>query len=268
MSLMPGRRGVRGASLLELLVALTLGATVLAAALRITLGAVRSGDRTRERARQQALFRSSTAVLRHDLAGLDPARDLATLAPDSLTLRAVRGIGRTCGTDGSAVVVALASFRSWRLPDAARDSVRVPEASGTSWVSLPLLGAVSRSACADGTPGLRLPVDGALAARAAAASVAVRVVEWVRYRVYSNADGWWLGARSLRGGDVVQPIAGPFAARALAFRFLDGAGAPTADGARIRSMAIAMRTVDDGTERGVAADSVTAWVPLGPRSGS
>ena len=259
---------LRGATLVELIVALTVASVVLAAALRVALGATRSGDRTRERARQQALFRASTGVLGFELAGLDPVADLEMLAPDSLTLRTIRGTGRTCGTDAGAVVVALATLRAWRLPDADRDSLRVPAVAGASWITVPLLGAVSRSRCADGSPGLRLPVDDGLAARAALGSVSVRVVEWVRYRLYSNADGWWLGARSLRAGDVTQPIAGPFTVRALTFRFLDGQGAPAADRASLRSVALAMRTVDGGAGRGVAADSVVAWLPLRPREGT
>jgi prepilin-type N-terminal cleavage/methylation domain-containing protein len=258
----------RGVTLVELLVALTVASVVLAGALRVALGATRSSDRTRERARQQALFRASTSVLGHELAGLDPVTDLETLSPDSLTLRTIRGTGRTCGTEAGAVVVALATLRAWRLPDVDRDSLRIPAASGASWITVPLLGAASRSRCADGSPGLRLPVDDGLAQRAALVSVSVRVVEWVRFRLYSNADGWWLGARSLRAGDVTQPIAGPFTVRALTFRFLDGRGTPTADRASLRSIALAMRTVNGPGERGVAADSVVAWLPLRPREGT
>lgn len=249
-----------GATLIELLVALAISAIVLGAAVRLMLSAVRSSDRTRERARQQAMFRSVGRVLSREVAGIDPASDIGGIAPESLTVRALRGSGRTCGTDAGALVVATATFHGWRLPDMQRDSLRVPAATGDAWIAEPLLGSVSRSRCADGTPGLRLPVGGTLAARAAVASVAVRVTEWVRFRVYANADGWWLGQRSLRRGDVVQPIAGPFSSGALTFQALDGAGAPTVDVHALRSLAVAMRTRHDGTMRGVAADSVLAWV--------
>lgn len=252
-----------GATLVELLVALTVASLVLGAALRVVLGVTRSSDRTRERARQQALFRASSGVLRRELAGLDPAHDLGAAAQDSLTVRTIRGTGRTCGVDAGAVVVALATYRAWRLPDPARDSVLVPAPTGDQWITMSLDGPTSRAPCGDGTPGLRLQVNGSLAARASVSAVPVRIVEWVRFRVYSNAEEWWLGQRSLRAGDVTQPIAGPFTARALGFRFHDGEGAPTSLVASMRSVALAMRTVDDGTLRGVAADSVVAWVPLG-----
>lgn len=260
-----GRAVRRGATLVELLVALTIASVVLGAALRLVLGATRSSDRARERARTHGLYRAVGGVLSRELSGLDPLHDLAHAGPESLTVRATRGSGRTCGVDAGGVVVALASYRAWRLPDVARDSLRVPDRAGDQWITVPLLGPVSRTTCRDGTPGLRLPVADSLVTRAGLGSVAIRVVEWVRFRIYSNAEGWWLGQRSLRSGDVTQPVAGPFAARMPGFRLLDGTGSPTSDRGALRSIALGMRTQGDQAERVVVPDSIVAWVPLAGR---
>ncbi len=254
------REGREGFTLVEVLVALVVGAIVLTAIMRTTIVAVRGADRTRERIRMQSAMREAASVLAREVGGLVPG-DLAQLAAESLTVRSVRGSGRTCGTDIGALVMSLATYRAWRLPDAARDSILLP--SGGRWVPAPILGPVTRGPCADGRPGLRLPVHDSIVARAGLATVALRVVEWTRYRLYQSGGEWWLGARSLRAGDVTQPVAGPFPPRGVELRYLDGAGNAATAGPAVRVVSLVLRARSGGTgQRAVARDSVIAAIAL------
>lgn len=218
----------RGFSLVELLVTMVLLGVVTGSVTGVALTAVRTADRSRERARQESMLREVAAVVEREVGDVSPSRDISGFAAESVTYRAGRGSGFTCGAVGSAVVVRDADYRAWRLPDAARDSLLVllPDDSLTgagSWVITPLLAAPARGYCRDGAPGLRLAVDPALVARAAARDLPVRVFEWMRLRLYQSNGSWWVGARSLRPGDVIQPIAGPLAVRGLSLSWLDGA---------------------------------------------
>ena len=95
------------------------------------------------------------------------------------------------------------------------------------------------------------------------AAVALRVVEWTRYRLYQSGGEWWLGARSLRAGDVTQPVAGPFPPRGVELRYLDGAGNAATAGPAVRVVSLVLRARSGGTgQRAVARDSVIAEIAL------
>ncbi len=265
---MPLKRGARGErrersagfTLVEVLVALVVGTIVLTAIMRTTVVAVRGADRTRERIRMQSAMREAASVLAREIGGLVPG-DLASMGAESLTVRAIRGSGRSCGTDAGALVVSVAAYRAWRLPDAARDSILLPFRG--RWAPAAIVGPVTRGACPDGRPGLRLPMHDTIVARAGLATVALRVVEWTRYRFYQSGSEWWLGARSLRPGDVTQPIAGPFPARGVELRYLDGAGNTVSSGPAVRVVSLVLRARSTGAgERAVARDSVIAAIAL------
>lgn len=255
-------RGARGFTLVEVVVALVVSGIVVAVITRTTIVSVQAADRTRERLRMLGAVREAGSLLGRELNGLDPVRDLGPAGAESLTVRAVRGSGRSCGTDLGAIVIPVSSFHAWRLPDPARDSILVLDAAGR-WIAAALEGAVTRSACTDGQPGLRLPMHDSIVGRAAAASLPIRVAEWIRYRFYQSGADWWLGARSLRAGDVVQPLADPFPARGLEFRYLDRDGAATTPGLGVHAIAIVLRSDSRYSgARAVRRDSALAVVAL------
>ncbi len=136
----------RGFSLVELLVSMVLLGVVTGSVTSAALSAVRTADRSRERARQEGMLREVAAVVERELGDVAPARDIGGFAAESVTYRAGRGSGYTCGVEGGAVVVRDADYRAWRLPDAARDSLLVllpgdsARRTGT-WVVTPLLAA-------------------------------------------------------------------------------------------------------------------------------
>ena len=83
-------------------------------------------------------------------------------------------------------------------------------------------------------------------------------------RLYQSGGSWWIGAGSLRTGDVIQPIAGPLAARGLSFEWLDGSGnAATPTGAEILELRlVAAPLVPAAPGRVMAADTFRVLVAL------
>lgn len=259
----------RGFTLVELLVSMVLLGVVTGSVTSAALSAVRAADRSRERARQESMLREVAAVVEREVSDVAPARDIAGFAAESVTYRAGRGSGYTCGVEGGAVVVRDADYRAWRLPDPGRDSLLVflpgDSLSGPGiWVISPLLAPLARGHCRDGAPGLRLALDPALVARASGSDFPVRVFEWMRMRLYESGGSWWVGARSLRPGDVIQPIAGPLGARGLTLGWLDGAAnvAAPANARLLQLRLVAAVPLAAGHGRGTALDTLRATVAL------
>ena len=262
----PGRAGF---SLAELLVSITLLGIVGGGLTSAVLSAVRTADRSRERARQQGVMREVAGILDRELGALT-ASDLGIVAAESVTYRAPRGSGYTCGIEGSTAVLRDSDFRAWRLPDADRDSLLVllPADSlpGTRWIVAPIVAAVGRGHCTDGTPGIRVPLDPPLLAFAALGPLAVRVFEWSRIRLYQSNGNWWLGARSLRPGDVTQPVAGPLRAHGIALRWVGADGAPVSLPGDVRVLALEVvaeaSSTSDGAGRALRPDTLRTFIPL------
>jgi hypothetical protein len=216
------------------------------------------------------MLREIAAVVEREVGDLAPAHDLRGFAAESVTYRAGRGSGYTCGVEGGAVVVRDADFRAWRLPDPVRDSLflLLPDDSVSgpeSWVVSPLFAVPARGHCRDGAPGLRLAIDPLLVARAAIADLPIRVFEWMRMRLYESGGSWWLGARSLRPADVIQPVAGPLGPHGLSLGWLDGAGHPVATPADARMLElrlVAAAPFAGFAGRGTAIDTLRASVAL------
>jgi len=260
---------IRGFSLVELLVSMVLLAVVTGSVTAVTLSAVRTADRSRERARQEGMLREVAAVVEREVGDMAPARDIGGFSAESVTYRAGRGSGYTCGIEGSMVVVRDADYRAWRLPDPVRDSLLVllpaDSVSGPMhWVTSPLLATPTRGHCRDGSPGLRLALPPDLLARASVSDLPVRVFEWMRIRLYESGGAWWVGARSLRLGDVIQPIAGPLAVRGLSLGWLDGAAnvAVPADAQLLELRLVAATPLAAAPGLGTATDTLRATLAL------
>ena len=148
----------RGFSLVELLVSMVLLGLVTGSVTTAALSAVRTADRSRERARQEGMLREVAAVIEREIGDVAPARDVGGFAAESVTYRAGRGSGYTCGVEGGLVVVRDADYRAWRLPDPARDSLLVllpadSSSGAASWVISPLLASPARGPLPRWEPG-------------------------------------------------------------------------------------------------------------------
>jgi hypothetical protein len=70
----------------------------------------------------------------------------------------------------------------------------------------------------------------------------VRIYETMELRLYQSDAHWWLGARSVGTGEVIQPFVGPLAGTdGLRLEYLDRFGAPTSTPGAVRSVVIKVR---------------------------
>jgi len=255
-------RGVRGApggtgvTLLELLAALLVSAVVLAGAYRVLLTARRFVMVQSATLEVHQSIRAASQVLTAELRELDPGGgDIVALGPDSISIRAMRGLAVTCApatsSSGSVVVRDRLSF-GYRAVDPGRDRALILMPSGGSggdtWLDLGISSVSPGAACDDGANGTRLAlVGGGGQVAAVAAGSPVRTYERLVYRLYADeSDTWWLGVRGWTGGSwaAISPIAGPLRrGTGLAFSYLDSLGAATTNPAQVARMAFTLRAV-------------------------
>ncbi|MGE0442167.1 MAG: type II secretion system protein J [Gemmatimonadales bacterium] len=269
----------RGVSLLEMLVALVVGAVLLVMALRVQLVLDRVGRSRTERAGAAHTLRTAAAVLGAELGTLAAdsvgGADLRSVA-GGIEYRAGRGLWIGCGAGPDSVVLAAGPLAAWRsrLPVPGRDSLLLylagDSGSVNAWLPAPVLAAGIGSVCPDGTAGLalRTVVDSSRLAVLRLPTV-VRVFEVVALREYGSGGTWQLGLEPRSGGGVVQPVAGPLAGPGgFGVSYWDRAGmpagAPTAAGldVMIRSLARAEVGLGPGWAP-AAADSLFVRVPFG-----
>jgi type II secretory pathway component PulJ len=106
--------------LVEALVAVTLGAVVIGAAVTLLQLQGRIARNLGERSERNDAIRSALLTLHAELQYLAPATDLRALARDSVAARIFRGVGVVCGRDRQNILL---RYRGLRLPDPAKDSV-------------------------------------------------------------------------------------------------------------------------------------------------
>lgn len=212
----------RGVVLAELLVGLVLLGLLAAACARWLDAAWVQAAGVRATAERGATRRTVTGLGWRELDGLAPAD--VRLRGDTLRYRARRGAGVACAVGAMEVILAVSTLEGWRRPVAGRDSVLLPDGAG-AWHAAALAG-VRGAACPGGEPGLELVLGAAVPA--ATWPVPVRVVEWMELRAYESGGAWWLGARTLRPTDGVQPVMGPLAPRGFRPRWRVAGGGDSA----------------------------------------
>ena len=246
----------RGVTLVELLVALSLGGLVLGVAASSMLRQQRGVRWTQALTGAELQLRAVLRLVADELEPLEAgAGDLAAgQASDStLEIRAVVASSLTCDSSATVTLVPESSS-SPPLGGVAR----LPAAGDSLWLFRDSLGwqgravtAVSRGMVGCGVPtsapgpaftlALDRPAD-------APAGSPVRVSRWERWVVYRSGDGrWHLGVRDWSGAASrylpAQPVAGPFVRRApngqrTGFRYFDASGAELVpDGTNERSIA-------------------------------
>jgi hypothetical protein len=238
----------RGLGLAELVVGLALLGVVGMLVTSLVLAATRAAFRVRERAARTATLRTAALAVTRELEGLAVAE--VRVAGDTLRYRARRGEGVACLVDGAGVTLALDGWRGWRRPQPGRDSLAVL-ARGTGTWEVAAITATATGFCPDGASGL---VIAGSAPWTGPAPAPLRVLEWSELRAYESGGQWWLGARTLRAADVIQPLAGPLAVRGFSAALVAAGTADTAIEIRVRATPLAT-----GVGR---ADSVVFRVPL------
>jgi prepilin-type N-terminal cleavage/methylation domain-containing protein len=245
-----------GLSLVELLVALSLGGIVLAAAASSMLRQQRGVRWIEGLTGAELQLRPVLRLLTDELSLLDAgAGDLAPgqASDSSLQLRAVVAASLACDSAGVLTLlpesVAVPPLAGLARPPATGDSVWLYfGASGWRARSVVNVARVT-TACAVPTsaagPAYRLVLD---QPPDAPAGTPVRITRWERWVVYRAGDGrWYVGIRDFSPATgrflAAQPVAGPFARAArdgarTGFRYFDASGrAFVPDGSNEREVA-------------------------------
>ena len=243
----------RGLGLAELLVGLALLGLVGAMLARLVAVTTRSAVRVRDRSARSATLRSAALAVAREVQGLGTSEVL--VLGDTLRYRARRGEGAACAVGGAGVSLERAGFRVWRLPQPGRDSLAVLDRDSGIW-QVGAVATVMSGTCPDGAPAIALT---GTAAWSGPAPAPARVLEWVELRAYESGGSWWLGSRSLRPTDVIQPLAGPIARRGAGFSRVPLGGADTALEVRV--------TVPPALGGSARADSTVLRVRLTPAAG-
>ncbi len=264
----------RGVSLVEVVVALALLGIAGGMVLRSTVALSRHTVAVSEHAAVQGSVRTGLLVLESELRGLagDPAgpADLLQIAADSVTYRAVRGQGITCGVTATQVRILDAwpyPFSGLRAIAPGRDSLLLfvdgdpADALDDRWIRAPIL-AVASAACGT-VPALAVSTTDLSASLAPAglASVGpggpVLTFEVMRIAEYPSGGRRWLGAASVSAGEPIQPVAGPLDGTGLTLEYLSADGAPVLDPAVVRRIRV---TLVAAGERAVAGNWSTGPV--------
>lgn len=137
-----------GFTTVEVLVALSTGAILLAAIAAAITAVSRLERGAADRSERLAAHAHAATVLGHELRALDTRRDGFSIGVDSVRLRAFRGRAIVCLADSASAAV---RYEGLRLPDPAKDSLLVLTGDGVER-SLPLLAAAPAAVCNPG-PG-------------------------------------------------------------------------------------------------------------------
>ncbi len=258
----------RGASLVELLLAITLGAAVLGAASGTVLRQRRSVDSHLARVRAESQLRAAFGALEIALTGLSPAS--GDLTPGEARDTAIQIRTVVAGAVACDSTVGAATFVAGDpVQDRASGIATAPAVGDTLWWHAPgsLAWVARRVTDVSGAGGACRSAGGAPPAllRVAFASpdtvpegAPLRLTRVTRYSLYRAGDGsWQLGisewSELLRAFAPPQPLAGPFVRASPAggrtgFRYFDaagseltddGAGVPVERVARVRATLIA-----------------------------
>lgn len=279
--------GRRGVALVEVVVALTVSAVVVASAYAVLLAGERSYRALAATLEARQGARAAAQILAAELRGLDPTGgDIVALGPDSISIRVARGLAFVCAPPDAASgrVVAWDSLSfGLRAVDPARDrALLLRDGDGTSaevWLEFGVDAVEAAAACADGSPGTGFRLSGPLAALdSIGVGAPIRTYERAVYRSYADGEGlWWLGLRTFSSGawSAVSPVAGPLVPRTgLRLDYADAAGAPTQAPWNVARVDLEVRGESSvpvegpgGTRSRVAEIVVTAVAPRNGRRG-
>jgi prepilin-type N-terminal cleavage/methylation domain-containing protein len=260
-------RNRHGFTLIELMIALVLLGIVGGVTYQMLINTQRLSTAQAERMNLQSAVRTGALVVPSELreVGINAAgaSDLVHIATDSVTYRAMRGVGFTCSVTATQIKL----INSFALPfnslrgvvAGGRDSLLIyvdndPDTDGDDqWITAPV-NAVAASTCG-GTAAIAITtndITGSISSGTIDAVVVggpVRTFEVMRLKLYTLDGQSWLGAQSISAGETVQPALGPLTANGFELAYFDVNGNATTNAANVRSMQVTLRGV---TERPIA----------------
>jgi prepilin-type N-terminal cleavage/methylation domain-containing protein len=252
-----------GVTLIELLIALVIGAIVGTATVRVLVGTQRTTEAGMERVGVQQTLRAGVGYMTSVLRELDAEEgDIGVANANLLRFRSMRWASFLCaapaiaGASSAFLLIDANSVYGVRAPDPTEDSLFIfadanPNTrADDSW----LVGEVISTAganCPSGAPAtvLSVRITAASGGMAALAGVTVgaplRGFQWEELSLINAADTrWWMGHRTASrtaGWGTVQPLVGPLTAGGLAFQYFDSTGTATGAVANIASVGILLR---------------------------
>ena len=241
----------RGVTLIELIVAMTVGGIALALIAVISVRQQRLYADVADRAALTGQLRQASAVLPIELRGASAvAGDIREARDTAIELRSTIAAAVVCDTLAGSIVLAPATagataFAGYLTAIAAGDTAWVLSRgdSTDTWIPYPLSGASSLAPGQCGALGPRLNATARAIARVSVRlgptappanliGSVLRVTRPVRYSLYRGGDGrWYLGLRDWNDVsshfNTIQPVSGPFSSassRGLVFQYVDSAG--------------------------------------------
>jgi prepilin-type N-terminal cleavage/methylation domain-containing protein len=294
----PHSRSLRGGfTLIELMVALLLMVAVGGVAYKLLLNTQWVSRSQSERIGMQDSGRSGAGIIEHELreVGYDQISatalplilakfpgailaagvnsDVRAIGPDSITYRAMRGLGYTCallpGTSDVVVNDQPGDGRRWQAyrelttSDSLLLYVENDDKSSADdiWITVGLTAAPVAQTCANGvTPGKRFRIAVPAGLNITPAQLfanmiqggPVRAFELMQVRTYTSSGQTWLGMRSrpTTAGTTLDPVIGPLAgSTGLAFSYRDANNAATNVPDNVRSVAVTLQPRSDGLVR-------------------
>jgi len=254
----------RGFTLVELIVAMVLGALVAAGAYRAIVGTQRVTQAGAQKVDVQQNLRAGATYMASVLRELDATDgDINVATATRLRFRSMRWVGVLCaaptpaGATSVVLTIRSGSVFGLRPPSVVEDSALVfaDGDPGTRaddvWLSGAVTG-VSGAVCGDGSAAtdLTVAITGASGGQAAAlatvtAGAPVRGFQAEELSLFQAADSrWWMGQRTAnRSGSwtPVRPLVGPLTAAGLTFAYHDTTSAMTGVLTDIASVSITMR---------------------------
>jgi hypothetical protein len=237
----------RGFGAVEFLVALVLGAIVLAGVFRLLWGHQRLFREHAERAEENATDREAFLILRSELAALGAGADgadLARLSPSAVEYRAFRSLGFLCGNpDPATLELTLdAVWYGLRAADESVDSLLV-FADGTiansdddRWVPANLVSASRGNDCPGGRGSVTFTLAGVSGRELSRVHRGAPVRSFAVWETRSYRDrrgDWWVGMRRYRKSagrwPAIQPVLGPLAPGGFVIEFFDERGRVVGD---------------------------------------
>ena len=268
----------RGFTLIEVIVAMVLGAIVMAGVVQMMIVQGRGYRKQREMIDVRETAREAVAMLSWDLRqSLTGGSPLAAMGPGVVALRSPRGLGTICAKHAT-----LARYGLWttggNILAGVDDSALVYQLGRDKWTVLKITAvgtpaAMGVTACA--WPGARPPdvvVEFGVGTKTDTSYIKVgapfRSFRRVEYSEYALNNRWWLG-RKVGAAASYDQLTGPLVAPAngLTFTYYDTLGAVTANPSAVGSIAFTLRTESFkntyvGTTYVYQRDSLTTKVVL------
>jgi prepilin-type N-terminal cleavage/methylation domain-containing protein len=253
----------RGFTLVELIIAIALGAVVMTAMYRAIVGTQRVTQGGMQRIDVQQNLRAGITYLGSALRELDAEEnDIFSATPMRLRFRDPRWVAALCappGAGGGGVVLTVRQRTIYGVstPDPAVDSVLVfrdgnrGSRNDDTWLVGSLL-KVRGSNCTNGDPAAQLTVEISAASGGSGAvgtgvtqGAPIRAFHAAEVSLFQDANGrWWMGHRQADRLGVWTPVralAGPLTGAGLAFTYFDSTGVATGVVTEIASVGVAMR---------------------------